>query len=50
MYGNCKICGARFGTIDGVNYYKLCEHMEKEKLILMRKLESKIEQQEERDE
>lgn len=27
MYGNCQVCGARFGTTDGKMWYLPCEHM-----------------------
>ena len=27
MYGNCPVCGKRFGTLDGINHYSVCNHI-----------------------
>lgn len=27
MYGNCKICGALHGTMDGETFFEECEHV-----------------------
>jgi rRNA maturation protein Nop10 len=28
MYGNCPVCGERYGNIDGMKFYPSCEHMQ----------------------
>jgi len=27
MYGHCEVCGKKYGTSDGINFSKPCEHM-----------------------
>jgi hypothetical protein len=32
MYGNCEVCGALYGTKDGQNFFKPCEHLVNRKM------------------
>jgi hypothetical protein len=27
MYGSCPECGAKYGTMDGINYFDACDHV-----------------------
>jgi hypothetical protein len=40
MYGNCKICGQMFGTLDGKTFFEECDHVKEEVLESINKREN----------